>query len=164
MPRESTVFASIQPTPITSLTSSTFMTTLVSVMVLMKASCIWKTMAAIRQQCDCTCMTISATFIQRLPSGLTEHTGPRCMTIPSAGTTAMDQPSPTLMCRRGWLLARTVRTSNPAVITDPRGANHCKWGAYFSNNVNHSASNERSAGMGEPGGTLVGGITQSYPV
>lgn len=48
-------------------------------------------------------------------------------------------------------------------VTDPRSANHCKWGAYFSNNVNHSASNERSAGMGEPGGTLIGGLSQSYP-
>lgn len=42
-------------------------------------------------------------------------------------------------------------------VTDPRSANHCKWGEYFSNNVNHSSHNINSNGLGEPGGTLIGG-------
>lgn len=48
-------------------------------------------------------------------------------------------------------------------ITIPGGTNYCKWGIYFQDTVNKTCGLERSNGLGIAGGTLVAGLSQTYP-
>ena len=43
-------------------------------------------------------------------------------------------------------------------------ANNCKWGIYYYSAVNNFSALERTTGLGIAGGTVVGGLTQTYPV
>ncbi|MEF3312325.1 glycosyl hydrolase family 28-related protein [Paenibacillus sp. GYB004] len=48
-------------------------------------------------------------------------------------------------------------------ITDPQGTNSCQWGIFFYETENNTTGLERNAGLGLVGGTLVGGLSQTYP-
>lgn len=48
-------------------------------------------------------------------------------------------------------------------INNPSTPNYCRWGIAFQTTTIGTASNERSLGLGLEGGSLVGGIGQSYP-
>lgn len=48
-------------------------------------------------------------------------------------------------------------------VNDPTSSNHCKWGIYFASMATNTTANERSAGLGLAGGSVVYGTATLTP-